>query len=234
MTSSLKQLAQYSNDLPTSWFTPQFLDTLIALKSRLMLDGQQLEALGSIITLFSTWLRRLNSMDDARLKLVMDTLLELLLSTDNRYLAIQKDAWIGWVSLMGKSQDIVLLEGMTKVLELHTLHHDEQRAKALSEALDAGVAHALAQTNALNDFEVESCQKLLHAHIQYCAKRADGPRAIMTAIEHVVDVRSQEKPQSRAEADLATLVNMANDVVKDQPEALAMNFTCLAVLAGVV
>ncbi|KAG1115966.1 hypothetical protein G6F42_013814 [Rhizopus arrhizus] len=234
MTSSLKQLAQYSNDLPTSWFTPQFLDTLIALKSRFMLDGQQLEALGSIITLFSTWLRRLNSMDDPRLKLVMDTLLQLLLSTDNRYLAIQKDAWIGWVSLMGKSQDIALLEGMTKVLELHTLHHDEQRVQALSEALDAGVAHALAQTNALNDFEVESCQKLLHAHIQYCAKRADGPRAIMTAIEHVVDVRSQEKPQSRAEADLATLVNMANDVVKDQPEALAMNFTCLAVLAGVV
>ncbi|KAF1797372.1 hypothetical protein V8B55DRAFT_1516668 [Mucor lusitanicus] len=233
LASSLKQLAQYSNDLPTSWFTPQFLDTLIALKSRLMTEGQ-LEGLASIIALFSSWLRRLSAMDDARLKLVMDTLLELLLSTDNRYLSIQKDAWIGWVSLMGKSQDITLLEGMTKVLVLYTLNHDEQRTHALSEALDAGVAHALAQTNALNDFEVESCQKLLDAHIQYCAKRADGPRAIMTAIEHVVDVRSQEKPQSRAEADLATLVTMANDVVKDQPETLAMNFTCLAVLAGVV
>ncbi|KAG2205621.1 hypothetical protein INT46_003448 [Mucor plumbeus] len=231
--NNLKQLAQYSNDLPTSWFTPQFIDTMIALKSKFMLEGQ-LEGLASIIALFSSWLRRLDSMDDSRLKLVMDTLLELLLSTENRYLTLQKDAWIGWVSLIGKSQDIALLDGMTKVLELYTLNHDDQRTNGISEALDAGVAHALAQTNALNDFEVESCQKLLHAHIQFSAKRQDGPRAIMTAIEHVVDVRSQEKPQSRAEADLSTLVHMANDVVKDQPETLAMNFTCLAVLAGVV
>jgi hypothetical protein len=206
---------------------------MIALKSKFMLEGQ-LEGLASIIALFSSWLRRLDSMDDSRLKLVMDTLLELLLSTENRYLTLQKDAWIGWVSLIGKSQDIALLDGMTKVLELYTLNHDDQRTNGMSEALDAGVAHALAQTNALNDFEVESCQKLLHAHIQFSAKRQDGPRAIMTAIEHVVDVRSQEKPQSRAEADLSTLVHMANDVVKDQPETLAMNFTCLAVLAGVV
>ncbi|KAI8646413.1 hypothetical protein BD408DRAFT_410188 [Parasitella parasitica] len=233
IVSSLKQLAQYSNDLPSSWFTPQFIDALIALKSRYLSEGQ-LEGLAFIIALFSSWLRRLSSMDDPRLKPVMDTMLELLLSTDNRYLSLQKDAWIGWVSLMGKSQDIALLEGMTKVLQLYTLDHDEQRTRAMSEALDAGVAHALAQTNALNDFEVESCLQLLHAHIHFSAKRADGPRAIMTAIEHVVDVRSQEKPQSRAEADLATLVHMANDAVKDQSETLAMDFTCLAVLAGVV
>ncbi|CEP12824.1 hypothetical protein [Parasitella parasitica] len=210
-------------------------DAYYAVLQHTTLALPKLEGLASVIALFSSWLRRLGSMDDPRLKLVMDTMLELLLSTDDRYLALQKDAWIGWVSLIGKSQDVALLEGMTKVLALYTLHHDEQRTSAIAEALDAGVAHALAQTNTLNDFEVESCQQLLHAHIQFSAKRADGPRAIMTAIEHVVDVRSQEKPQSRAEADLATLVHMANDVVKDQPETfLAMNFACLAVLAGVV
>ncbi|CAO3622300.1 unnamed protein product [Mucor hiemalis] len=173
-------------------------------------------------------------MDDIRLNSVMDTVLDLLLRTDNAYLSVQKDAWIGWVSLIGKTQDIKLLDGMTKVIQLYTVTNNVERINFMSEAIDAGMAHALAQTNAMNDFEVESCQKLLDAHIQFCAKRVDGPRAIMTSIEHIVDVRSQETPQTRAEADLATLVNMANDVVEGKAENLSINFVRLAVLAGVV
>jgi hypothetical protein len=232
----LAQLSKYSNDLPITWFTGQFLDVLLILKDRFFLTGGEGGALGSIIVLFSSWLRRLSTMDekDTRLSAVMDTLLNsILLSATNNFLPIQKDAWIGWVSLIGKNQDIKLLKGMTQVVELYT-DNDEQ-IQYMGEAIDAGVAHALAQTNCLNDFEVETCQKLLDAHIQFSAKRpGEGPQAIMTAMEHVVDVRSQEKPTSRAEADLSTLVNMANDVVEGQAEDLNVNFVRLAVLAGVV
>lgn len=230
----MNQLSKYSNDLPVTWFTQQFIDTLLGLKDRFSKNTTENSGLGSIIVLFSSWLRRLSSMDDSRIELVLNQLLDLLLNTNNAYLNVQKDAWIGWVSLTGKSQDIKLLDGMAKVIQLYTTTNDTERINKMSEALDAGVAHALAQTNALNDFEVESCQKLLDVHIQFCSKRVEGPRAIMTTIEHVVDVRSQETPQSRAEADLATLVNMANDVVEGQAENLAINFVRLAVLAGVV
>lgn len=229
----LNQLSKYSNDLPVTWFTGQFLDTLLVLKDEFK-SQNQLQGLGSLIMLFSSWLRRLSSLDDMHLTPVTDTLSTILLSTDNTYLTIQKDAWIGWVALIGKNQDLKLLEGMTKVIQLYTTTNDTERIQSLAESMDAGVAHALAQTTALNDFEVESCQKLLDAHIQFSAKRLEGPRAIMTTMEHVVDIRSQEKPQSRAEADLSTLVQMANDVVAGQAENLATNFVRLAVLAGVV
>lgn len=194
----------------------------------------QLQALASIIVLFSSWLRRLSTTDDARIPIVTDTLLSILLNTDLIYLPVQKDAWIGWVALIGKGQDMKLLQGMTKVIRVLTEGGDMNRIQSMAESIDAGVAHALAQTTALNDFEVENCQELLDAHIQFSAKRSDGPRAIMTAIEHIVDVRSQEKPQTRAEADLSTLVHMANDVVAGQTDYLAVNFVRLAVLAGVV
>jgi hypothetical protein len=230
----LSQLSKYSNDLPITWFTQQFIDILLGLKDRFLKNTGENNGLRSIIILFSSWLRRLSSMEDSRLELVLRTLLELLLLTDNKYLDVQKDAWIGWVSLIGKTQDIKLLDGMTRVIQLCTVTNNTERINKMSEALDGGVAHALAQTNALNDFEVESCQKLLDAHIQFCSKRVEGPRAIMTTIEHIVDVRSQETPQSRAEADLATLVNMANDVVEGKVDNLAINFVRLAVLAGVV
>lgn len=230
----MNQLSKYSNDLPVTWFTQQFIDILLGLKDRFSKNTTENSGLGSIIVLFSSWLRRLSSMDDSRIELVLSQLLDLLLNTNNAYLNVQKDAWIGWVSLIGKSQDIKLLDGMAKVIQLYTTTNNTERINKMSEALDAGVAHALAQTNALNDFEVESCQKLLDVHIQFCSKRAEGPRAIMTTIEHVVDVRSQETPQSRAEADLATLVNMTNDVVEGQAENLLINFVRLAVLAGVV
>lgn len=167
----------------------------------------------------------------------MDTLLNTILLKSNAsptFYPIQKDAWVGWVSLIGKNQDIKLLEGMQKVIEL-CITSSLDHIQFMAESIDAGVAHALAQTNALNDFEVESCQNLLDAHIQFSAKRGlEGPRAIMTAMEHAVDVRSQEKPTSRAEADLSTLVNMTNDVVEGRTEHLTVNFVRLAVLAGVV
>lgn len=229
----MNQLSKYSNDLPVTWFTSQFLDTLLILKDR-FLSQNQLQSLESIIVLFSSWLRRLSSIDNTHLTLVIDTLSSILLTTENTYLSIQKDAWIGWVALIGKNQDLKLLEGMTNVIQLYTTTNNTERIQSMAESIDAGVAHALAQTNALNDFEVDSCQKLLDAHIQFSAKRLEGPRAIMTTIEHIVDVRSQENPQSRAEADLATLVHMANDVVAGQAENLATNFVRLAVLAGVV
>ncbi|KAI9487541.1 MAG: hypothetical protein EXX96DRAFT_553687 [Benjaminiella poitrasii] len=229
IVSSLSHLSKYSNDLPTSWFTPQFLDSLLALEKRLLAESQ-INGHGSIISLFSSWTRRLSSTNDNRLPSIMESLLKTLLFTDNRYLSVQKDAWIGWVSLVGKDQDVRLLEGMTKVIKLYTSIYDTERSQAMSEALDAGLAHALAQTNTLNDFEVETCEKLLGAYISFAAKRLDGPRAVMIAIEHVVDVRAQEKPQSRAEADLTTLVRMANDIA-DKP---GLDFTSLAMLAGVI
>ncbi|KAI8075749.1 hypothetical protein BDF21DRAFT_453762 [Thamnidium elegans] len=232
IVKDLDHLAKYSNDLPLSWFTSQFLDTLLLLKDKFL--SYQLQALASIIILFSSWLRRLSTTDDSRLSIVMDTLLNILLNDNPIYLPVQKDAWIGWVALIGKGQDMKLLQGMTKVIQLLTDGDNMDCIQSMAEAIGAGVAHALAQTSALNDFEVEYCQELLDAHIQFSAKRSEGPRAIMTAIEHIVDVRSQEKPQTRAEADLSTLVHMANDVVAGQTEHLAVNFVRLAVLAGVV
>ncbi|GAA5795193.1 hypothetical protein HPULCUR_000547 [Helicostylum pulchrum] len=232
IVKDLDHLAKYSNDLPLTWFTPQFLDTLLLLKDKYL--PYQLPALASIIILFSSWLRRLSTTDDARLSIITDALLSILLNTDSTYLPVQKDAWIGWVALIGKGQDMKLLQGMTKVIQVLTDGGNMDRIQSMAEPIDAGVAHALAQTTALNDFEVEYCQELLDAHIQFSAKRSEGPRAIMTAIEHIVDVRSQEKPQTRAEADLSTLVHMANDVVAGQTDHLAVNFVRLAVLAGVV
>lgn len=218
----MNHLAKYSNDLPLTWFTTQFIDTLLSLKD------QYAHALGPIITLFSTWLRRLNATDDTRLTPVMDTLFTTLLNPHTTY-PIQKDAWIGWVALIGKGKDVKVLEGMRTVIASFTAA--DPHIQNMGESIDAGVAHALAQTTALNDFEVDDCQKLLIAYIQFCAKRVEGPRAIMTAMEHVVDVRSQEKPQTRAEADLSTLVHMALDLVVAGPHD---QFVRLAVLAGIV
>ncbi|KAI7900459.1 uncharacterized protein BX663DRAFT_517699 [Cokeromyces recurvatus] len=233
ITSSLKHLSKYSNDLPTSWFTPQFLDALLSLEKR-FLNEPHFETLSSIFSLFSSWMRRLSSTKDVRLPMIMDSVLKILLVTDNRYLSIQKDAFIGWVSLIGKDLDTQLLEGMTKVFELYTTFYNEERTNTMLETLNASLAHTLAQTNTLNDFEVEACQKLLNAYIKFAAKKWDGPRTMMTAIEHAVDVRAQEKPQTRAEVDLTTLVNMVIDTLNEKYETHLMSFTSFAALAGVV
>ncbi|KAI8083230.1 uncharacterized protein B0P05DRAFT_570584 [Gilbertella persicaria] len=226
---NLSQLSKYSNDLPVSWFTLQFLDTAIALKDRYFSQHLHLKGLGSIIILFSSWLRRYPTMSDRHFQMVMDTLLSLLLMTDNQYLPVQKDAWIGWVSLVGKTEDPKLLQGMSQVIERYAHINDHERNTTMAEALDAGVAHALARTNCLNDFEIESCQRLLNAYFQF-ASAHHGYYAVMTAIEHVVDIRSKEKPESRAEADLTTLIGMIKQTITKSQEKLA----CLAVSAGAV
>lgn len=222
----LDQLSNYSNDLPVPWFTHSFIDTLLTLKDEFIAQNN-LTGLRSILTLFSTWLRRCPTTDDTHLTSVLDTLFKVLTSSDPTYLNLQKESWIGWVGLIGKQHDIQLLDGMTKII--HAI--DTTRIQTLADSVDAGVAHALAQTTALNDFELETCQNLLEAHIQFCYRRSEGPRAMMTTIEHIVDIRSQETPQSRAEAHLSTLVQIAKDIITDQSNA---PFVRLAVVAGIV
>lgn len=204
------------------------MDTLLSLKDE-FITHNNITGLRSILTLFSSWLRRCPTTDNNHLTSVLDTLFKVLTSSDPTYLTLQKECWIGWVGLIGKEQDIKLLDGMTSII---LAMEDPARIHSLADTVDAGVAHALAQTTALNDFEVETCQHLLEAHIQFChRRRLDGPRAMMTTMEHVVDIRSQETPQSCAEAHLTTLVQMAKDLVSNQSDA---HFVRLAVVAGIV
>ncbi|ORE10993.1 hypothetical protein BCV72DRAFT_220469 [Rhizopus microsporus var. microsporus] len=209
---SLSLLSKYSHDLPLSWFTNEFLDQLFALKTKF----ENTNGLLSIITLLSAWLR-LSKDNDHRQKLALDILESILRKDDTARL--QKEAWIGWVALIGKgNHDARVLDGMINVVERY--------GQAQSLELDAGLAHALAMTNTLNEFEIEPCQRLLNVYAKHASARGfDGARALMDALEHATDVRSQEKPQTRAEADLATLVQLVIDL-EDKAR--------LSALAGIV
>ncbi|KAI8982120.1 hypothetical protein BDF20DRAFT_865035 [Mycotypha africana] len=253
---NLQQLAKYSNDLPTSWFTPQLLDTLAQLKSRFITAADlQLKILESIIALYSSWLRRLTSVQkehQQQLSLVISVLSDVFKMEDEAYRPLQKDAWVGWVSLIGKSTvlDITLLEGMTKVLENFTANgHNIVKNTPFSDTLSAGVAHALAQTSTLNEFEVNHCERLLQAFLHFVStstspksqSKSDilgiqGPMTVVNTFEHVVDVRSKEEPRTRAEANLSTLVHLVIDLnEKGKEDDLSPNrIAKVAALAGTV
>lgn len=209
---ALSLLSKHSHDLPLSWFTNEFLDQLFVLKTKL----ENTSGLLSIVTLLSAWLR-LSKDNDHRQKLALDILESILRKDDTTRL--QKEAWIGWVALIGKgNHDARVLEGMISVVERYS--------QKQSLELDAGLAHVLAMTNTLNEFEIEPCQRLLNVYAKHVSARGfDGARALMDALEHATDVRSQEKPQTRAEADLTTLVQLVIDL-EDKAR--------LSALAGIV
>ncbi|CAO3658000.1 unnamed protein product [Rhizopus stolonifer] len=214
----LNLLAKYSNDLPISWFSHDFLDQLFSLKDRFM---------GPIVALLSTWLRRGSEVDVTRHELALDILYKVLLEYNgDDCLSVQKEAWLGWVSAVGKgTKDAKLLKGMVSIIELY--NQDSTRASYMSESIDAGLAHALAQTNTMNDFELEHCQKLLDLYISHALKKGfHGLCSLMSAVEHIVDIRSRGEPQTRAEADLHTFVELTFDI-KDE-------YAQLAILAGIL
>ncbi|KAG1464894.1 hypothetical protein G6F46_005726 [Rhizopus delemar] len=214
----LNLLSKYSNDLPISWFTHDFLDGLFILQKKYAKNGTS-----PIVVLLSGWLRRNSEADEIREDLALDILHRALLEY-NDDLALQKEAWIGWVAMIGKgNRDMKLLEGMTSVIEICS--QDAIKADYMAESIDAGVAHALAHTNTMNDFEIDHCQKLLRVHTNLVSKKGfHGLCSLMTAAEHVVDVRSREEPQTRVEADLSTFVQLMFDIKDD--------YARLAFLAG--
>lgn len=157
-------LSKYSNDLPISWFTHDFLDGLFILQKKYAKNGTS-----PIVVLLSGWLRRNSEADEIREDLALDILRSALLEY-NDDLALQKEAWIGWVAMIGKGKrDKKLLEGMTSVLEIYS--QDAIKADYMAEPIDAGVAHALAHTNTMNDFEIDHCQKLLRVHTNLVSKK---------------------------------------------------------------
>lgn len=183
--------------------------------------------MGPIIALLSTWLRRGSEVDVNRHELALDILYKVLLEyKGDDCLSVQKEAWLGWVSAVGKgTKDAKLLKGMISIIELY--NQDPTRASYMSESIDAGLAHALAQTNTMNDFELEHCQKLLDLYISHALKKEfHGLCSLMSATEHIVDIRSREEPQTRAEADLYTFVELTFDI-KDE-------YAQLAILAGIL
>ncbi|KAG0745993.1 hypothetical protein G6F57_008853 [Rhizopus arrhizus] len=214
----LNLLSKYSNDLPISWFTHDFLDGLFILQKKYAKNGTS-----PIVVLLSGWLRRNSEADEIREDLALDILRSALLEY-NDDLALQKEAWIGWVAMIGKGKrDMKLLEGMTSVLEIYS--QDAIKADYMAEPIDAGVAHALAHTNTMNDFEIDHCQKLLRVHTTLVSKKGfHGLCSLMTIAEHVVDVRSREEPQTRVEAVLSTFVQLTSDIKDD--------YARLAFLAG--
>ncbi|KAI8885472.1 hypothetical protein K501DRAFT_245947 [Backusella circina FSU 941] len=226
----VQQLATYSNDLPFSWFTTPFIDALLALPT----DSAE------VVTLLAGWSRRLAGAPDVlytmrdRLTLVLQRFQDILLAKDGDMKA-QKEAWIGYVAVVGHSPptypDTKILEVMTKMI----MGMDGKDSR-MGESMDAGLAHVLAHTNTLNEFEMTSCQSLLEAYIQFAAARGEeGARALMHAMEHAVDVRSQGKPEAKAEAEVVLLVKMVNDVIQVEDKgAIQVQFSRLAILAGVV
>lgn len=194
----------------------------------------------AIYTLWTVWVRRLAGAPeavtaaDAQLSQVL-TRLENALLDDKTSLQIRKEAWIGLVSLAGRApsqfSDSRMIQGMARVLKHYA--QQEDLVDTMGETLDAGVAHCMAQTSVLNVIEADQCEHLLNDYAQLVAKRSAGPPAAMAVMQHVVDVRSQLKPQTRADADMEALVDV---VTKERPEnePLASSLVWLAILAGVV
>ena len=194
----------------------------------------------AIYTLWTVWVRRLAGAPeavtaaDAQVSQVL-TKLENALLDQKTSLQIRKEAWIGLVSLAGRApsqySDTRMIQGMGRILKQYS--QQEDLVDSMGETLDAGVAHCMAQTSVLNVFEAEQCEHLLNDYAQFVAKRSAGAPAAMAVMQHVVDVRSQLKPQTRADADMEALVDV---VTKERPEnePLAPSLVWLGILAGVV
>ncbi|KAI9279631.1 hypothetical protein BY458DRAFT_487868 [Sporodiniella umbellata] len=210
---SLKLLTKYKNDLPISWFTPEFIDQLILLKDRYTYDT---------VLLLSAWLRHDPGADSTRQESALAILYQAMSGYQEDAL-VQQEAWTGWVASIGKGKgDVKILKGMGDIIELYS--QDPRRQHQLAESMDAGVAHALAQTNTMNDFEQEECQRLLTLYSLHASKQGFvGLCSLMSAVEHITDVRSREEPQTRAEADLSTFVGLVLEIEDEYGQ-----LTCLA------
>ncbi|KAI9316799.1 hypothetical protein BX666DRAFT_1858328 [Dichotomocladium elegans] len=227
----------YSDHLPLSWFTPALLETLLALSDRRPAIG----ATTAIYTLWTVWVRRLSGSPDTYLSIepqlakVLTKLEEALLSPSTTPITIRKESLIGLVALAGRAPksfpDSRMMDALTRAVAAQAAVHSDG-AEAFSETMDAGVAHCLAETSLMNVFEFEHCERLLEGYVAFAAQRStDGAAAAMTVLQHVVDVRSQLKPQTRADADLTVLIEL---VVKERQGPLAVQLVWLAILAGAV
>lgn len=190
--------------------------------------------------LLSVWTRRLTgSVVTERNESLVVTVLKLfshtLMSLDPlapSTLALRKDCWLGLVSFVGCAPEAfdeqTLLAAMTGVIQLYAQQTEDTH---MAESLEAGVAHALATSTTLNVFELEHCQHLLEALVQLEARRfPQGVWSMALLIEHAVDIRSQLKPATRAQADLESLYALAENILTT-PDA---SFVKVAIVAGLV
>ncbi|KAI8332634.1 hypothetical protein BC941DRAFT_436113 [Chlamydoabsidia padenii] len=133
-----------------------------------------------------------------------------------------------------------LLNAMTQIIRLYTQKQQQSDNGLMVEALEAGVAHTLARSTALNVFEMEHCQHLVEASVQLEAGRfPQGAWSIGLLMEHAVDIRSQLKPTTRAEADLDTLYSLAENILQNEAnsasgDGLPAYFVKVAIIAGIV
>ncbi|KAI9027343.1 hypothetical protein CLU79DRAFT_741460 [Phycomyces nitens] len=236
----LSQLAKHSQHLPLPWFTPSFISVCFSLREQFFSQPvPEWKGLESIYSLWSIWVRRLSGAPAAipavetDLVRVLESIHSLLTLQKGAPSSLQKEAWIGLVGLVGRAplvyNDVRILNDMTDVIK----HQDSNTHMA--ESIEAGVAHALAETTALNAFEIESCERLVEAYIQLISRLPDHRlRPVINVFEHSIDKRSKEKPVTKAVADLGNLVALTKTAVEAREESLEVKMTRLAVLVGVV
>ncbi|KAI8098471.1 uncharacterized protein BX664DRAFT_309539 [Halteromyces radiatus] len=242
----LDLLSTYSNHLPLSWFTQALIRTLLQLETQLINEPKGWNA---IYSLLSVWTRRLSgtTSDVINKEPLLVNVLSLYSNTlltygpnDTTTLNVRKQAWMGLVALVGCTpisfNEEQLLTTMTKVIRYYSEQQLSEEEASMVEVLEAGVAHALAKSTTLNVFEMEYCQDLLEALISLETHRPHGVWSIVTLLEHAVDIRSQLKPTSRADADLDTLYTLAETLLEEQNDSssLPVYFATMAILVGIV
>ncbi|OAD78191.1 hypothetical protein PHYBLDRAFT_185119, partial [Phycomyces blakesleeanus NRRL 1555(-)] len=237
----LSQLSKHSQHLPLPWFTPSFISICFSLRDQFISQSSVPEwgGLESIYSLWSVWVRRLSGAPSAipaaesDLVRVLESMHSLLTSQNKPPPTVQKEAWIGLVGLAGRApsvyNDVRILDDMSDVIEHQNADTD------MAESIEAGVAHALAETTALNAFEIGSCERLVEVYIQLVSRIPDHRlRPVINVFEHSVDKRSKETPVTKAVADLGNLIALTKTVVEPREEPLKVKMTRVAVLVGVV
>ncbi|ORZ01546.1 hypothetical protein BCR43DRAFT_522379 [Syncephalastrum racemosum] len=232
LETHLSRLAQYSDHLPLTWFTPALLDALAALKDKLK---TQL-ALESIYNLWTVWIRRLSGAPDVtqqqgpRIARVLELMQRTLLDKD-ALPSLQQAAWVALVALVGRAPnefpDAQIASSMSTVLSAGPPDH-------LLETIDAGVAHYFAESTLLNSLELDDCELLLSAYIHLDRPCVLSVQAITTVVQHAVDIRSQQKSQSKVNADLELLMQIIDSLVKKETQDVRSQILQVAVLAGFV
>ncbi|KAL0094080.1 hypothetical protein F4703DRAFT_1924801 [Phycomyces blakesleeanus] len=249
LSASYTALMQYktlgqdeaSQHLPLPWFTPSFISICFSLRDQFISQSSVPEwgGLESIYSLWSVWVRRLSGAPSAipaaesDLVRVLESMHSLLTSQNKPPPTVQKEAWIGLVGLAGRApsvyNDVRILDDMSDVIEHQNADTD------MAESIEAGVAHALAETTALNAFEIGSCERLVEVYIQLVSRIPDHRlRPVINVFEHSVDKRSKETPVTKAVADLGNLIALTKTVVEPREEPLKVKMTRVAVLVGVV
>lgn len=145
--------------------------------------------------------------------------------------SLQQSAWVALVALVGRApnefSDAQIASSMTSILKAGPPNH-------LIETIDAGVAHYLAESTLLNSLELDDCEVLLSAYIHLDRPGVMGVQAIMTVVQHAVDIRSQQKSQSKVNADLELLMQLVDSLVKKETHDVRSQIPQVAVLAGFV